>query len=260
MYCKECCIHSPLTLISTCSHLWSQPATLFLGRDHLTFNITLPPQTTFMNSSFTKCKHLFSLENDVLCVCWPSWILSTGHWFQSTRHLNRGVGTFNLDPPPTLPSPSMLQNPSKDSQLLCYCSLTTKQCLEYLSKTPALFCNHTAAICKSDLQLLNEYIYLQNQKVILKEEVVREAKYVLWSAFRAFWKEEGISEAWRGKCWLRLAWGNVGITLPNWRNSPGPKCNSMQSQEIPGSEMKCAIDIIPAFDATIKPGNISTKY
>ena len=39
------------------------------GADHLTFNITLPPQTTFMNSSFTKCKHLFSLENDVLCVC-----------------------------------------------------------------------------------------------------------------------------------------------------------------------------------------------
>ena len=142
----------------------------------------------------------------VVCVCWPSWILSTGHWWQSTRHLNRGVGTFNLDPPPTLPSPSMLQNPSKDSQLLCYCSLTTKQCLEYLSKTPALFCNHTAAICESYPQL-NEYIYLQNQKVILKEEVVREAKYVLWSAFRAFSKEEGISEAWRGNVgWLGISW------------------------------------------------------
>ena len=63
--CKECCIRSPLTLISTCSHLWSS-ATLFLGGDCLTFNIT-PPQTTFMNSSFTKCKYSSVLENDLLC-------------------------------------------------------------------------------------------------------------------------------------------------------------------------------------------------
>ena len=37
------------------------------GADHLTFNIALPPQTTFMNSSFTKCKYSSVLENDLLC-------------------------------------------------------------------------------------------------------------------------------------------------------------------------------------------------
>ena len=72
--CQECCIRSPLTLISTCSHLWSS-ATLFLGGDGLTFNIT-PPQTTFMNNTFNKIYIFLLLQCCRMMCCVVTFMIS----------------------------------------------------------------------------------------------------------------------------------------------------------------------------------------
>ena len=64
-------------------------------------------------------------------------------------------------------------------------SQTTKQHLGYLNWTTYI-----------DTIFMNNILSLWRKKeAILKQ--ITEAKYVLWSAFPAFWKEQGISEAWR---------------------------------------------------------------
>lgn len=63
-----------------------------------------------------------------------------------------------------------------------------------------------------DTIFVNNILSLWRKKeAILKQ--ITEAKYVLWSAFPAFWKEQGISEAWRRNVSsLEISW----VTF--WRN------------------------------------------
>ena len=222
------------------------------GGDHLTFNITLP-QTTFMSSSFTKCKYLFSLEDDVLCVCWPSWFLSTGHWLQSSRHLNWGVGTFNLDPPPP---PIHAPKPLKRQSITVFTD--HKAMLR-------IFEQNTSSILKLYsyslwiISLASNWISnisLHNQKVILKL-VVREAKYVLWSAFRAFWKEEGVSEAWRGNVGCGQLGDILGLPFPTDATHANPTAIQCKAIQCKTKKYKAVRDIISAFEAFISPGDIS---
>ena len=149
---------------------------------------------------------------------WPSWYLSAGHWTQSTGHLNSGAASLKSaswhSPCPDLcfKNAQYLFCSRTESQLPC--SSTTKQCAQTQSITALddrkvifgileLCCTqgHISQSGCPDHNVIglkdDAWHTWRKTRRNFKASSLHFGKYILWSAFPTFWKERGISEAWR---------------------------------------------------------------